>query len=348
MATRFRAWVTVVALAALLAGGCTSGESSSSGGTTNLPDGLGAVKDVGSSRMRFAWADMGQLRKLTGLTSASAAAHKRGDPKWSRLLDVGVDTELEPQLTQATGIDAYKASRAISIGVTPNKATRLDGMVGAAVTKKMNALGATQEKAFGRTFLVLAGEGQVDMSNPKLGNNLFLALNRVALKGSAAAFGLADAPLDAVLGGGRSLSSVGSEAAVADCLGDVFVADIMAPPAGAAFGVSLLGAGVRRPQPGDPRVREVLCEAVQRGQDRSVADAVRTRVIPEARLPVGGYQVLDEVSQASVEQLSSHDVSLVRLTIDLVAPARAGFLLFDQRAGLAFLGGGAAPVGASG
>jgi len=158
MATRFRAWVTVVALAALLAGGCTSGESSSSGGTSNLPDGLGAVKDVGSSRIRFAWADMGQLRKLTGLTSASAAAHKRGDPKWSRLLDVGVDTELEPQLTQATGIDAYKASRAISIGVTPNKATRLDGMVGAAVTKKMNALGATQQKAFGRTFLVLAGE----------------------------------------------------------------------------------------------------------------------------------------------------------------------------------------------
>jgi hypothetical protein len=36
------------------------------------------------------------------------------------------------------------------------------------------------------------------------------------------------------------------------------------------------------------------------------------------------------------------------LTVDLVAPARAGFLLFDQRAGLGFLGGGAAPVAASG
>ena len=333
----------MVALVGLGLAGCSTA-SGPSGGSSSLASGLGAVKDSAAARARFDWADITELRKLTGLSSASSAAKKRGDPKWSRLFDVAIDTDLEPQLTQATGIDIYKASRDISIGVTPGGASRVDGVTAASVTKKVKALGATEEQALGRTFLALAGEGEVDVSNPRLGNNLFLALNRVALKGSAAAFGLRNVPVDAVLGGGRSLADVASESAVGDCLGDVFVAAIMAPPTGAAFGVTVLGVGVRRPQPGDPLVREVLCEAVQKGLERSVADAVRTRVIPEARLPVGGFQVLDEISQSSVEQLSSHDMSVIRLSVDLVAPARAGFFLFDQRAGLAFLGGGGAPL----
>ena len=321
------------------------GQGSSNGGAGSLRDGMAAVKDSPASRTFFAWADQKVLRQLTGISSAKSG--KRGDPRWSRLDSVALPAvaELGPQLADGTGIDILASQRAISIGPVTAQAERLDGLKGSDVRKALEALGATQESALGRSFLTLAAEGQVNLSNPKLGDDVFLVLNRAVVTGSSVAFGLANAPIDAVLGGGRSLADAPGESAVADCLGDTVAAQVMVPPSGAAAGVHLVGIGARRPPVKKSSAREVLCEVVDKQAAAAVATAIRDRVQPDDRLP-DGFQVRERVARASVDQMAKGDVALVRLTLDLVAPARAGFLLFDQgpdRQGLAFLGGGEAP-----
>jgi hypothetical protein len=182
----------------------------------------------------------------------------------------------------------------------------------------------------------------VDVSNPRLGDDVYLALNRVFVDTSTVAFGLANPPIETVLGGGRSLADVPAEAAIADCLGDVFVAEIMAPPAGSPDGVSLVGLGVRRPASGTARVTEVLCE-VTRGKDQAgqLAGTIGARVAPGSTLPGSGQALRDRVANAGVDQVAKNGDELVRLTMDLVSPARAGFLMLDAGPdSLAFLGGG--------
>jgi hypothetical protein len=331
-----------VALGCLTLVACGSGTSN--GGAGSLRDGMAAVKDSPQSRGFFAWADQKALRQLTGVPSASST--KRGDLRWVRLNSVAVPAvaDLGPQLADGTGIDIRAGQRAITIGLPPSDAVRLDGVKGSDVTSKVQALGATQENSLGRSFLTLAAENRVNLSNPKLGDDVFLALNRVVVKGSSVGFGLANAPVDAVLGGGRSLADVAAESAIADCLGDTVAAQVITPPQGAASGVSLVGIGVRRPHVAKSSAREVLCEVVDKQNAGAVAATVRDRVRPDGELP-DGYQVRDRIGQAVVDQMTRGDTSLVRLTVDLVAPERAGFLFFDQgpdRQGLAFLGGGAA------
>jgi hypothetical protein len=75
-----------------------------------------------------------------------------------------------------------------------------------------------------------------------------------------------------------------------------------------------------------------------------VANTITSRVQSSAPLPGTGLQVQERFVQAAVDQAPKGRA--VRLTMSLVAPARAGFLLFDtgpNDALLAFLGGGASP-----
>jgi hypothetical protein len=153
--------------------------------------------------------------------------------------------------------------------------------------------------------------------------------------------------VDTVLGGGRSLADVPAYAAVADCLGDVFVAQLGAPAAGAPSGISLVGVGVRRPTSANATVTEVLCE-VTGGKDQAaqLVATVAGRVGPSVALPGTGLRVGDRVAQASVDQVTRGDEHLLRLTAGLVKPARAGFLAVDAPpAALAFLEGGATGSG---
>ncbi|HSS09310.1 MAG TPA: hypothetical protein VLL25_05470 [Acidimicrobiales bacterium] len=348
MRMRTEATAVGIALSCLCLGLVACGSGSSNGGAGSLRDAMGAVKDSPESRTSFAWADQKALRTLTGVSAASST--KRGDPKWVRLNSVAVPAaaDVGPQLADGTGIDVRAGQRAISIGVLPSGGERLDGVNGTNISKKLKGLGATQESALGRLFLTFAAENRVDLSNAKLGDDVFLVLNRAVVKGSSVAFGLANGAVDAILGGGRSLADVAGESAIADCLGDTVAAQVMAPPAGVASGVSLVGVGVRRPQLAKSSAREVLCEVVDKQSASALAATVRDRVRPDSRL-FDGYEVRDRIAQASVDQITKGDTSLIRLTLDLVAPARAGFLFFDQgpdRQGLAFLGGGSTANGA--
>ena len=73
---------------------------------------------------------------------------------------------------------------------------------------------------------------------------------------------------------------------------------------------------------------------------------VAGRVGPDVSLPGTGLQVRDRLAQANVDQVTKGNLYLVRVTADLVTPARAGFLALDAPpATLAFLEGGAAPAG---
>jgi hypothetical protein len=191
----------------------------------------------------------------------------------------------------------------------------------------------------------LAPDDQVDSNDSRLAGDVYLALNRVVIKGSSLAFGLATGPVDAVLGGGPALSDDADESAIAACLGDVVAAEIFMPPPGAAVGVNRVGVGVRRPRAVTDGVQEVLCETASRQQLASLAATITSRVQQGAPLPGTGLQVQERFVQPAVDQMPKGRA--VRLTISLVAPARAGFLLFDmgpQDALLAFLGGGASPA----
>ena len=99
---------------------------------------------------------------------------------------------------------ATAATRDITVGVSPEQASRVDGADVGTVLRKFRQLGAREQQAAGRTYLAVAGEGQVDVSNPRLGNDVYLAINRVDANGSTVGFGLTDPPIDTVLGGGRS------------------------------------------------------------------------------------------------------------------------------------------------
>jgi hypothetical protein len=311
---------------------------------------MAAVQDSPLSRRFFAWADQRELRTLTGVTSYTNAGNaKKVNSTWSRLTAAAVPelAGLEPQVTSSTGIDVYKGNRAITVGVAPDTAGRIDGVDAGAVAKQLKVLGVTPQSGKGLSVSVFAPDDQVAVGNPHLGGDVYLALNRLAVKGSTVAFGLASGPLNVVLGGGRSLADGADEAAMAQCLGDVVVAEVTSPPAGAAPGVTLVGVGVRRPQTRTDRVSEVLCEVAGNSTD-AVASGMVARSQPDTPLPGRGLRVRDRIAQAVVDQVRRGDARLARLTIDLVSLARAGFLLLDQGpngAGLAFLGGGSTPAG---
>jgi hypothetical protein len=344
--TRMAVVAAALACAGLTACGASSGGPR--GGT--LRSALASVRDVPASERFFAWADGQEMRKLTGVAAASDVGRSKTNQKWLRLTEVALPSIAgkESQLTAATGIDAYHGTRNITIGLPPDRASRVDGANATTVLRLFRLLGAREQRAAGRTYLAVADEGQVNVSNPRLGDDVYLALNRVFASGSTVAFGLSDPPIDAVLGGGKSLADAPAESAVADCLGDVFVAEITGPPPDAAAGVGLVGLGVRRPAAPDSPVTEVLCE-VTRAQDqaRSLAATIGSRVAAGATLPGTSLQVRDRVAQAGVDQVANGGRPLVRLTLDLVGPARAGFLFFDEGPdGVAFLagGGGGAPA----
>jgi hypothetical protein len=345
-----RAIAAVAALTLCLAA-CQSGASSSAAGS-DVRDGMASVQDNPLSRRFFGWSDQAGLRKLTGITSYTNAGNtKKVNSTWSRLTAAAVPdlAGLEPQLTSSTGIDLYKGTRAITVGVPPNTAGRIDGADTGAVAKQLKVLGVTPQSTKGLSISVLAPDDQVAVGNPHLGGDVYLALNRLAVKGSTVAFGLASGPLNVVLGGGRSLADDPDEAAMAQCLGDVVVAQVTTPPAGAAAGVTLVGVGVRRPASPTDRVSEVLCEVAGNSTD-AVASNMVARTQPDSALPGRGLHVRDRIAQAVVDQVRRGDVRLARVTIDLVSQARAGFLSFDQgsdRGGLAYLGGGTTPVGDS-
>ena len=340
--------VVGVIVLSLLAVACGAGGGASGSGG-NLQSAMDSVRDNPTSEHFFAWADAAELRKLSRVSSASDPSGSKANQKWVRLTGVAAPAVvgLEPHLTTVTGIDPYQASRDITVGVPPARATRVDGADTGTVLRIFRQLGAREQAAAGHTYLALADEGQVAVTNPRLDDDVYLALNRVYTGGSTVAFGLSDPPIDTVLGGGRSLADVPAEAAMADCLGDVFVAQVTPPAPGAPPGVTLVGVGVRRPTSAAGAVTEVLCE-VAGGKDQAdqMVRTVAGRVGPDVSLPGTGLQVRDRLAQASVDQVTKGNVHLVRVTADLVTPARAGFLALDAPpATLAFLEGGAAPAG---
>ena len=244
----------------------------------------------------------------------------------------------------------YKGSRAITVGAAPDTAGRIDGADISAVDKQLKVLGVTPPAGKGLSVAVLAPDDQVAVGNPHLGGDVYLALNRLAVKGSTVAYALASGPLNVVLGGGRSLADEPDEAAMAQCLGDVVVAQVSTPPAGAAAGVTLVGVGVRRPAAPTDRVSEVLCE-IAGNADRH--GGLEHGCPDPTRCPLAGTGppcTRIGLAQAVVDQTRRGDVRAARLTADLVSPARAGFLLLDQGSdgsGLAYLGGGSPPAGDS-
>jgi hypothetical protein len=337
-----------VAVVVAVPAACGGGGAAGAGGGS-LRSALASVRDAPASERFFAWADDKELRKLTGVSAASDASKPKANQKWLRLTEVALPSvaDKEPQFAAATGIDGYGGVRGITVGLPPEQASRVDGADGGTVLRKFRQLGAREQRVAGRTYLAVANEGQVDVSNPHLGGDVYLALNRVLVTGSTVAFGLTDPPIDAVLGGGRSLADAPRMAAMADCLGDVFVAQVTTPAPGGPDGVSLVGIGVRRPAATDAPVTEVLCElAKSKDQAGQLAGSIGARVAPDDTLPGDHLQIRDRIAQAGVDQAGKGDQHLVRLTIDLVTPARAGFLLFDAGpSALAFIEGGSTSGG---
>ncbi|GAA4525940.1 hypothetical protein GCM10023096_58750 [Nonomuraea ferruginea] len=269
---------TSVALMALLVlTGCTQ-----QAGEDGLLDAMASVSGEGPAAAYFEYGEPAWWRDL-GVDAGSG-----GDRRWlpaavSGLGSLGAAWQTLPQ---ATGMAPATGTRAISIGVPPQQAFRFDGDVDSdAVRTKLTALGAKPRTMGGHEGLSFSPGAEIDLSRlivPGLTNQL----NQVVVTDSLAAAASTPGPLEAVLGGERTLADNPAHAAVAACLGDVAAATIMAPsPSGA---VTLYGVGLRRPASLDDRPVNVICVLPSAPAAADVERALTSRLTPEGKMRDGG------------------------------------------------------------
>ncbi len=281
------------------------------------------VDDSSYARTYLAWADLSALRPLAHL------------PRWSSLVGIASDlVAFEPQLTTKTKIDVLAADSTIEIGQPPNNADRLDGpgVNAAAISRALLSLGAKRERAGARTFLAFGAEHSVSLTGP-LGGLSTGTLDRSLAAGHTFATGPAVAPVEAILGGGRSLSSNPDYGAAGACLGDVLSAVILPiSQVLPATGRGLIAIGDRRPASANGAVTEVLCTV---GSTPSSAAAQLTRLRaglrPSGLLPSEGglgrpLPTRQIVSSAAVGRSDRNGLAIVRGLMTLRPAERAGYL----------------------
>ncbi len=319
-------------MSALFTAGCGSQTSSRSipGAAPGLVQALGVVRDSSYARAYFEWSDLAAVRKLAGLP-AGANQPLNENRRWGNVFGVGTDglALYEPVITTKAGIDFLRADRGIKVGMPPNVALRVDGpgVDGAAVARKLTALGAKRESAGGRTFLAMGAPHSINLGSPLAQAGVLNQLDRVVASGHTVAAGSADPPVEAVLGGGRSLASDAAFRAAAGCLGDVIVAAIVpASSVQAGPAADLVAVGDRRPSSATAPVTEVLC-AVDEGASvaKRQAAAMRRALGASGRIPeLGAASSL--VRSLTVSQVKSGNLIAVRGIVSLKPAVNAGVL----------------------
>lgn len=313
----------------------SSGTQAGSRPPTTVIQALAAVNDSSTARSYFEWSDLRVVRHLAGLPSrASASRDVSPNEHWYRVWGIGASNfaQAEPAITPRTGIDLFAADAAIQIGQPPNTATRIFGpgvQVGA-ITRGLVSLGAKRERIHGRTFLAIGAEHSVHFfARDPFGvlSGLSQQLNRSVAQDHSFATGGATLPVDAILGGGRSLASDPSYKAAASCLGDV-VAAVLGPPGalGVHSSAALVAIGDRRPVSASAPVTEVLC-IVDTTPTSTGPQIARLRAALSPHTPeYGGIRYGLYVDSVTVGRADANGRPVVRAVITLRANVPAGYL----------------------
>ncbi|NRQ40522.1 hypothetical protein HII36_53220 [Nonomuraea sp. NN258] len=237
--------------------------------TTKLLDAMAEVDGEGPAAEYFEYGEPAWWRGF----SADASARR-----WLPATAAGLGglAQAATTLPNATGLNPAASDRAMAIGVPPRQAFRFDGGIDPeAVRTRLTALGAKPRRLGEHDGLSFADGADIDVSRviaPGVTNQL----NQVVVTDTTAATAAVPESLAAVLGGKPALADSSHHAALADCLGDVAAATIMAAPAPGP--VMLYGVGLRRPSaPGDQAVN-VICVVPEASAADAVDKALTTRL----------------------------------------------------------------------
>ncbi|MBG0830568.1 hypothetical protein HS041_22660 [Planomonospora sp. ID67723] len=310
-----------LAAAVLVLPGCSGGDGSRPTAGSGLRAAMAEVSGDGPAALHFEYGDMAHWRELGVVTGQGPGQ----DKTWLPAVGYGLGelSRAGRLLTEKTGIAPYAADHAVSIGVPPDTAVRVDGGVDAGtVEDKLTGLGGRPGKVGEHDGLSLADDHALDPQGPLIELGLLNQFNKAVVTGSTVAVGTAAAPVSAALGGTRSLAEVPSHAAVADCLGDVVTATVTVP--GDSRTVALYGVGLRRPAaPGDTAVN-VICVVPKSGAIPSVRQAFTTGLTTEASTtqgkPYGGL-----AKEITHDEVVNGDVTVLRATLTLTSGTSVTF-----------------------
>ncbi|GGS67431.1 hypothetical protein GCM10010156_27970 [Planobispora rosea] len=289
---------------------------------TGLRAAMAEVSGEGPAALHFEYGDLAHWRDI-GLATDQGPGR---DKTWLPVIGYGLGELVRAgrPLTERTGITPYAADHAVSIGVPPDTAVRIDGGVDVeAIKTKLTVLGGRPGKIGDHDGLSLADDHALDPDGPLIDLGLVNQLNKVVVTGSTVAVGSAAAPVSAVLGGERSLVDVSAHAAVADCLGDVVTAVLTVPQGSGA--VALYGVGLRRPaSPGDTPVN-VICVAPRSGAITAVRQAL-TAELTTAAPTTQGTRYGDHAEEIEHDEVVRGDFTVLRATLALAPGTPASFV----------------------
>lgn len=291
---------------------------------TALAAAMDSVSGSGPASTYFEFGDLAAMRRLHMSTATGPGTGKPAQ-RWQRIVGLGSSqlAQYSRLLPQYTALRIFAADRAVTIGQPPNTAIRLDGAINAAaIRRKLVALGA-KPRAFGDTTgLSFGADNSVHLNSP-LASELYLVnqLDQVVVDKHRFAASPNAATIEKALDGGKSLLATGDEAKLADCLGDVIAAVIVAPTKDAR--TTLIGVGYPRPASATGVAHEVLCADPAAGQQQAVRDAFKRQLAPSATDPARQVPLRSYVSSTAVPQAGS----MVQAVLTLRDSAPVGYLL---------------------
>jgi hypothetical protein len=250
MLPRRLAIIGTAAMLVLLAG---CGGSSGTAGGTALTQALSRVADTADTRAEIDFDDTAALVTLTGKGRATKA------DSFGPLRGFGA-SGLQQYVNLASGqpgINLFSASYTVTAGKPPSQVALIaGGQQPDAITKGLTKIGWKQR---GGTLTAPAFDavgGDQDVTGP-----LSLAMSRVRTTGSDLAYGQQQADLSRIGSpSGTTLDKDPLISAIADCLGDVVAAQILAPFPGGGKPAAL-GVGLQQPKTDGDTPHAVVCAA---------------------------------------------------------------------------------------
>jgi hypothetical protein len=269
--------LVLLAVLAVAAAACHSGDDVSDSGGSSLTAALASVAGTDNTRLYFEWADLARIRDLAAVTKdkpigTSDVDHRR----WGTLFGTGTGSLAPVAPKLADTIDLFSARTAVLIGQPPQTAVRVDGVDAGTARAGLARLGGKQGQVAGHDGMILGSDHEVDQTGGQAKLGLVNTFNKTAFDGDRVAFGEAEPAVgEAVNPGDHPLSTDAGVAAAASCLGGVLTATIAPGEKSHLAGAQTVAIGVRDPAKGsDPAVEELCLVA----SDKTAADALESRV----------------------------------------------------------------------